>query len=313
MNTKTIITIFKKELKDTIRDRRTLLAMVVMPMLLMPVMTIGMFKFMEYQMEKQAEKIVKISIIEKGEAPVLVEMIKNEEKIEIVETDGKIKKAITDGDLDLGIIIPENFQENIANQEIASITVIQKSTNSDSESALARISFLVANFNDQLLQERFVDQEINPKILSRVVIVPEDMATEKETGGFILGLIIPLFIVLWSITGGQYTAIDVSAGEKERKTLESLLLTPVKRMDIVFGKFLTVSTVALVSVIVAIGSFYAALIYSGGFGPIMQNGQSSGAESIAVNFSIDPQAILLLLAVSCLILNRLSGFSLCLW
>ena len=299
---KTILTIFKKELKDTIRDRRTLMAMVVMPMLLMPVMTIGMFKFMEYQVEKQGEKVVKISIIEKGEAPALIEMIKNQEKIEIVETDGEIKDAVTNGDLDLGIIIPENFQENIDNQEVAGIAIIKKSTNLDSESALARVSFLVANFNDQLLQERFADQEINPEILSKVIIIPEDVATEKETGGFLLGLIIPLFIVMWAITGGQYTAIDVSAGEKERKTLESLLLTPVKRMDIVFGKFLTVSAVALTSVIVAIGSFYVALIYSGGFGSMMQDGQSSGAEGIvesaAINFSIEPQAVLLLLAVS---------------
>ncbi len=297
-----IITIFKKELKDTIRDRRTLMAMVVMPMLLMPVMTIGMFKFMEYQVEKQGEKVVKISVIKEGEESVLVEMIENQEKIEIVEMDGEIKDAVASGDLDLGIIIPENFQENIDNQEVAEITVIQKSTNLDSASALARIAFLVANFNEQILQERFVDQEINPKVLSKAVIVPEDVATEKETSGFILGLMIPLFIVMWAIVGGQYTAIDVSAGEKERKTLESLLLTPAKRMEIVFGKFLTVSTVALVSVIVAIGSFYVALIYSGGFGPMAMNGQSSSAEgmaeSIAVNFSIEPQAIFLLLAVS---------------
>lgn len=312
------------------------MAMVVMPMLLMPVMTIGMFKFMDYQIEKQAEKVVKISIIGESEAPVLVEMIKDQEKIEIVEfvssessardSDGagrtgdfdgaskfsagdydgagsnEMKKAIADGDLDLGIIIPENFQENINNQEIAEITIVQKSTNMDSESALARMSFIVANFNDQILQERFADQKIDPKVLSKVVIVPEDTATEKETGGFILGLIIPLFIVMWSIMGGQYTAIDVSAGEKERKTLESLLLTPIKRMEIVFGKFLAVSTVALTSVIVSIGSFYVALIYSGGFGPMAVNGQSSGAEgmaeSIAVNFSIEPLAILLLLVVS---------------
>ena len=253
-------------------------------------------------MEKQGEKVVKISIIEKGEAPALIEMIENQEKIEIVETDGEIKDAVTNGDLDLGIIIPENFQENIDNQEVAGIAIIKKSTNLDSESALTRVSFLVANFNDQILQERFADQEINPEILSKVIIIPEDVATEKETGGFLLGLIIPLFIVMWAITGGQYTAIDVSAGEKERKTLESLLLTPVKRMDIVFGKFLTVSTVALTSVIVAIGSFYVALIYSGGFGSMMQDGQSSGAEGIvesaAINFSIEPQAVLLLLVVS---------------
>ncbi len=278
------------------------MAMVVMPMLLMPVMTIGMFKFMDYQMEEQAKKVVKVSIIEEGKAPALVEMIKGQEKIEIVETEGEMKKAIADGDLDLGIIIPENFQENIDDQKIAEITIVQKSTNMDSESALARMSFITADFNDQILQKRFADQKIDPKVLSKVVIVPEDMATEKETGGFILGLIIPLFIVMWSIMGGQYTAIDVSAGEKERKTLESLLLTPIKRMEIVFGKFLAVSTVSLTSVIISIGSFYVALIYSGGFGPMAINGQSSGAEgmagSIAVNFSIEPLAILLLILVS---------------
>ena len=299
---KTILTIWKKEIRDTIRDRRTLLAMVIMPMFLMPVLTIGLFKFMDYQMEKQAEKVVKVSIVEKGEASVLIGMIRSQEKIEIVETNNNIKKAIADGDLDLGIIIPENFQENIKNQEVVEITIIQKSTNIDSESALARIYFLVANFNNQMLQERFADQEISPKILSKVVVVSEDVASEKETGGFILGLMIPLFIVMWSIMGGQYTAIDVSAGEKERKTLEALLFVPIKRMDIVLGKFLAVSTVSLTSVIVSIGSFYIALIYSGGFGPMTTNTQGLGAEkmaeSIIVNFSIDPQAILILLVIS---------------
>ncbi|MEA2097725.1 MAG: ABC transporter permease [Patescibacteria group bacterium] len=329
---KTILTIWKKEIRDTIRDRRTLLAMVVMPMFLMPVLTIGLFKFMDYQMEKQAEKIVKVSIVEEGEAPAFVEMIKNEDKIEIVEfvssessardsdgarvlskfstensdwageTNNNIKEAIAEGNLDLGIIIPENFQENIKSQEVVEITIIQKSTNMDSESALARIYFLVASFNDELLQERFADQEINPKILSKVVVVPEDVASEKETGGFILGLMIPLFIVMWSIMGGQYTAIDVSAGEKERKTLESLLFVPLKRIDIVLGKFLAVSTVSLTSVIISIGSFYIALIYSGGFGPMSTNikglDTEKMAESVVVNFSIDPQAILILLVVS---------------
>ena len=331
---KTILTIWKKELKDTIRDRRTLLVMIMMPMFLMPLLTIGMFKFMDYQMEKQSEKVVKISINEEGEAPVFVKMIEEQEKIEIVEiedissesstrdpdgaglkdvssefftkdsseTEDKMKKAIADGDLDLGIIIPENFQENIKSQEIAEIIIIQKSTNMDSESALARISSLVTNFNDQILQERFVDQEISPKILAKVVVIPKNVASEKETGGFILGLIIPLFIVMWSIMGGQYTAIDVSAGEKERKTLESLLFIPLKRIDIVLGKFLAVSTVSLTSVIISIGSFYVALIYSGGFGPMAMSGQELSAEkmaeSVVVNFSIDPQTILILLVIS---------------
>jgi sodium transport system permease protein len=172
-----------------------------------------------------------------------------------------------------------------------------------SSTALAEFSAIVSNFNKQLVQQRFVQQNINPAVLSNVAVVPEDAATQKEVGGFVLGFLIPLFIVMWAIVGGQYTAIDVSAGEKERKTLEALLLTPVKRIDIVFGKFLAVSTVALVSIVAAITSLYATFIYAGKAGiPLGSSINGSGAVASAVSgsfsFSVDPQVAVLLFVVS---------------
>lgn len=306
MNIKNIITIWKKELKDTVRDRRTLVAMVLMPMFLMPAMTIGMFKFMDKIMEDQAKQTVKIVLSGEENSPQLTEMIKSREKLEIISIDKDAKEAVREEEIDAAVIIPLDFQEKIKNQESASIDLIIKSTNTKSANVMNILTAVMTEFDNQILQRRFSEQNIDPKILSKVSVLPEDVATEKETGGFVLGFLIPLFIVMWSIVGGQYTAIDVSAGEKERKTLESLLLTSVKRRDIVFGKFLAVSSVALVSVIVAIGSFYTALIYAGGFGPIDATG-SGMAGSVAVNFSIEPQAILLLLAVSVFLILMFSA------
>lgn len=303
---KTILTIWKKELKDTIRDRRTLVAMVLMPMFLMPAVTIGMFKFMDKIMKDQEKQSVKIVLLGEKNSPQLTEMIKSQEKLEIVSINKDAKEAVKEEEIDAAIIIPKDFQEKIKNQESANVNLMIKSTNTKSANVTNILSAVIAEFDGQVLRKRFSDQNIDPKILSKVSVLSEDVATEKETGGFVLGFLIPMFIVMWSIVGGQYTAIDVSAGEKERKTLESLLLTSVRRRDIVFGKFLAVSSVALVSVIIAIGSFYAALIYAGGFGPMNTTGNGRTG-TVAVNFSIDLQAIFLLLAVSIFLILMFSA------
>jgi len=280
--------------------------MILMPMILMPLLTIGMFKFMEKIMKDQEKQTVKIVLSGEENSSQLAEMIKSREKLEIVSIDKDAKEAVKEEEIDGAVFIPEDFQEKIENQESANVNLIIKSTNTKSANVTTILSAIITEFDNQVLQKRFSKQNIDPKILSKVSVLPEDVATDKETGGFVLGFLIPLFIVMWSIVGGQYTAIDVSAGEKERKTLESLLLTSVKRRDIVLGKFLAVSSVALVSVVVAIGSFYAALIYAGGFGPMNTTG-SGIAGSVAVNFSIEPQAILLLLAVSVFLILMFSA------
>ena len=303
---KNIITICKKELKDTVRDRRTLVAMVLMPLLLIPVMTIGMFKFMEKIMEDQKNQTVKIVLSGEENSSQLSGMIRSREKLEIVQIDKDAREAVIDEEIDAVIVIPEGFQEKIENEEAVNLELIRKSTNTKSENVIFIISAITEVYNSQILQERFSDQSINPAVLSKVTVVPEDVATEKETGGFVLGFLIPLFIVMWSIMGGQYTAIDVSAGEKERKTLESLLLTPVKRAEIVIGKFLAVSAVALVSVVIAIGSFYVALLYAGGLGPMNTTG-NAGVGDVAVSFSIDPQALAILFVVSIFLILMFSA------
>lgn len=305
MNFKNIKTIWKKEVRDTVRDRRTMLSMILIPMLLIPVILVGMFKFMESQQKAQEQKTVKVALVGEGYAPEIADAFKKDKRMEIVTLDEDIDKAVADGRLDAAIVIPESFAEDIRSERPAGIQFVEKSTNLNAMNVYSVISSAVAEYNNNLLQQRFSSAGVNPKILTGAKVETKDVATSQETSGFILALIIPMFIVIYSIVGGQYTAIDVSAGEKERKTLEALLLTPARRVEIVMGKFLAVSTVALVSIVIAIGSLYVSFSSVGNIGSSMQS-TNMGATSAAVSgasipnldFSVDPQAALLLFAVS---------------
>ncbi len=307
-----ITTIWKKELKDTIRDRRTILTMIILPMLLMPILMIGMGKFIEYQISSSEEKIIKIAIVNEDKAPQFVELINDNEKIEIIDIDNDIREAVRNDEIQAGIIIPDSITELVDSQQAIELTVLRNSINLDSGFAFSRISLIANDYNNQLIFSRFDEQEIDPSILSGLMVREEDVATDKETGGFGLGFLLPLFIIIWSIVGGQYTAVDISAGEKERKTLESLLLTPASRFQIVIGKFFAVSTAALTSVIVAIGSMYAAIKV---FGPgLFGQGVNGAPEGTAIanelNFSIDPTAIIIIFCTSILLVLLFSALQL---
>jgi len=299
MNTKNIITIWKKEIKDTVRDRRTLISMVLIPILLLPVIMIGMFKLIDSQTKSQEEKTVKVAIANKEAAPQIADAIAKNGKVEIVPVAGDMEAAVAKEEVDAAVVIPADFQNLVASQKPAELELISKSTNLNSSNVAAIVAATVADFNKQLLGDRFSAQGINPEILSNVTVVNRDAATAKETSGYILGLMIPLFIVIYSIAGGQYTAIDVSAGEKERKTLEALFLTPARRVEIVLGKFLAVATVALTSIVLAIGSLYASFSYVGNMGQSMSTELGTGGVGVgALKFSVEPQAAILLFAVS---------------
>lgn len=306
-----ILTIWKKEINDTIRDRRTLMAMILIPLLMMPLLIVGMGKLIEYQIKKGTEQTVKIMIANKENSPLLFDLIKKQDKIEIIENEANYKEAVAEEKLDAAAVIPPNFENDLANLKPVKIKILIKSTNEKYGSALAKIEAAIKELNDKTLKDRFSAQKVNTAILSDISIEQEDTATQKERGGFGLGFILPIFIVIWAITGGQYTAIDVSAGEKERKTLEALLLTPVKRFTLVLGKFLAVATTALVSVIVSLGSLYFSIKFFG-IGPISGSGKFQSAnpaspQGAIFDFSIDMQTLGLIFIVSLLLVFLFSA------
>jgi len=303
---RSIFIIWQKELRDTIRDKRTLISSIVLPMVLMPLLIVGMFKLIEYEEKKTEEKVVKIAIENADTAPDLIEILRNDEKIEIVEMPDDIQKALKDNLLDLVVTIPPSFDDQIANQETATIEAKKNSLNLYSGTALAKIQIAIQLYNNTILADRFSDLAVAPSILNLVTIEAQEVASDQELGGFGLSMLLPMFIVMWAIVGGQYAAIDVSAGEKERKTLESLLLTPVKRLHIVIGKYLTVVTTALISVIVSLGSIYVSILVFG-FGLTETATANSQTQELSLDFSLDLRTFIILFVVSLLLVFLFSA------
>lgn len=252
-----IRTICFKEILDSLRDRRTLLTSVLLPVLLMPGIMIGSIKFQEYQIKQSEEKPVVISLEHQTEAPTLVAFLKQQPKVEIQQT-SDYAADLDSGKISAYLSFSPALEKDIQQGTPIEIRVIQKSSNINTTTAAAKVFTFLQAFNRNEAALRLKSKGLDSKVLDAVIPVPVDIASSQEKSGFFLGLLLPMFIVLFALVGGMYIAIDVSAGEKERKTLEALLLTPATRLQIVAGKFAAVALTASTTIILSLASMYAA-------------------------------------------------------
>ncbi|MBI2859645.1 MAG: ABC transporter permease [Chloroflexi bacterium] len=290
------LAILRKELRDTLRDRRTLISMIIMPVLLMPALILGIGWFAEMQSRESQEKEMKLGIVNGPAAVELVTYVASHDKTAIIEIGAEPEKAVRDGKVDLAISIPANWHEMVKSHAPVTLTVLYNSTKSDTSVMLARLNAVLKQYIDTLVDIRMRENGLDMSILVTPTPVLQDVATSQERGGSMLGFLLPMFLVLWAITGGMYTAIDISAGEKERKTLEPLLTTPVSRLDIVLGKLSAVSVTSLTSITLALASLYAGIAWFGNAGIL---GPQTGAD--AVNLTVAPGGLAIMFAVGILL------------
>ncbi|MDD5342060.1 MAG: ABC transporter permease [Patescibacteria group bacterium] len=311
---KNVFTIWKKELKDNIRDRRTLMSTIILPMVLMPGIIVGMGKFTMAQIKNAQEQAVIIGVVNEAVAQDFVTILRQLPKVEVKALAGDFQAEVKNKKVDAAVVFPDNFQSAIKAEEPVVAEVYRNSLNSKSSTALARLTTAVTQYNQLILQGRLGSKNITPEIQNGLSLQAKEVATEQELGGFGLSYLLPLFIIMWAVIGGQNAAVDTSAGEKERKTLEALILTPVSRLQIVFGKFLAVATAALTSEIVALGSMYAVFAFGGAdFFTAATSSQASGviqSNTSSINFSLEPQAVAIMFGVSILLVMLFSALNL---
>ncbi|XOU94645.1 MAG: ABC transporter permease [Candidatus Kerfeldbacteria bacterium] len=286
---KEIFTVWKKELIDNFRDRRTLITAIMMPIILMPLMLIGTFKLQEYQVNQAEEKTTIIGINKQESAPSLISYLEEQDKVELVYGIGNYKNDIDDGTINVYIEVEEDFETVLSSQGIADVSLYLKSSNIDSSTAVSKVNLFLNTFNQIIGVSRLSEQGIDPNIIQGLAINIEDISTAEERGGFIVGLLLPMFIVIFAIVGGMYIAIDVSAGEKERKTLEALLLAPISRFKLVMGKYLAVTTMASITIILSLISMSVAFSV---YPPDL-----AGLGEVVINLNITSVSIMLIIGI----------------
>ncbi len=236
-------TIMRKELLDTLRDKRTILMMVAVPVLLYPCMLLLGIELATLHKGKLDRAVSRVGI--ESDAPELLkEWLSGTEKIAWMDSDNP-RADLDARKLDAVLSSPPGFRETLDKGGSATVEVLYDSTEFASHSAENRLYDALQKTRDTLRDQRLEKAGLSKEYAQPIVAKSVDTAPAAKTTGFLLGMLIPVMLVVTIALGAFYPAVDLTAGEKERGTFETLLSTPAAKSDIVFGKFATVFILAM--------------------------------------------------------------------
>ena len=259
-----IFSIFKKELTDVLRDRRTLFFMIVIPVIVMPLILIGSIKFQEYQSKKSDEKVLNIGLINKTSDSQIRDYLLDQKGVYLVEDIDldSLELGIKNDSLQGGLYIHKNFINDISANAMGKVEVYYKSSDLMSK-AKNRIYNALDIYKNEVVSERLSEFNVDKGLLEPLDIINKDMSTKKETIGKAVGGLIPYMLVIFIFLGAMYPAIDLGAGEKERGSLETLLSSPATKFEITVGKLMVVSLAGMVSGLISVVGISAPFYFIG--------------------------------------------------
>ena len=257
-----IFSIFKKELTDVLRDRRTLFFMIAMPVIVMPLIFIGSLKFQEYQNKKSEEKILNIALVNESGETKIRDYILNQKGVNLIEDidADSLEAGIKSDSLQGGLYIGKNFLNNISTNQMGAVEIYYKSSDLMSK-AKRRINNALEQYKNEIVTDRLSQYNLGQDLLEPIEIINRDMSTKKETVGKLVGGLIPYMLVMFIFLGAMYPAIDLGAGEKERGSLETLLSSPATKFEITVGKLMVVSLTGLVSGLISVVGITAPMYF----------------------------------------------------
>jgi sodium transport system permease protein len=294
MNWQHILTIYQKELTDSLRDRRTLVSMFLIPSLLMPLIVLGSITIMTRVIRQAQQEATTLIVLGGKDSPAVVAALKAEKKFQMVDAGADYKRAISEKHVRVAVEIPAGFEASLKGGESKTVMLYHYEGEMKSGMGAGEVERFFNNLRDKTVQTRLADRGLTADLVKPFEVKRQNVAPPEKVGGNIFGGIVPYFIILLCFTGAMYPAIDLTAGEKERGTMETLLCSPVHRVNIVLGKFLMVMTASVATIAVSLFSSSASLLIGG---PIMA-GRSFGAAAKAAAGStgpiptIDPAGIL---------------------
>ena len=257
---KKIIVIFKKEFKDILRDRRTIMMMVVMPILLIYVFINLSITLSRSQTRKAEEKTLKVALLSKENIENFRTILEKQKNIiikEDVEAD-KINGLIQEEKLDFAVVFEADFDRKVKERKSGNVDLYFKGSIENSI-AKKRIHDSLKEYEQELLTVRLEALNLDHSFVEPLKIDEKDLSTQKEKIGESIGGLLPYFFIIFCFLGAMYPAIDLGAGEKERATIETLLTSPASRMQIVLGKFFVITCTGIISALISILALYLAL------------------------------------------------------
>ena len=250
--------VFKKEIKELLRDRKTLFFMIALPLLIFPVL-IGVAGFVSKQaMDKAESQVLNYALVGGQYAPEIVENLQQPDKFKRVEIseDADYTTIIRDETVDFVLVIPENYSSNVLENGQTNIKLYFNDAGLNL--VYRRVNEIVKSQSELFQQSAFsvlgLDETQQLALIEPIILEKVNTADDRENWGEKIGGMLPYVLFLLCLTGAMAPATDIGAGEKERGTLETLLISPIDRNKIVMGKFLTIGFAGTMTALLTVGS-----------------------------------------------------------
>jgi len=262
-----IFIIFRKEIKEILRDRKTLFFMILFPTIVVPLLLNAMTNFMARTRAKARTEVLSYAIFGADQLPELANAFSSNKEFTRVDlpTESAIKDAIANHAIRFAIVIPANAERDLSDGKQVRIDLLFDNASVTSR-ARQRAENVVFGFGKTCISKRLArlgvtDIEEQRRLMDPIMLNETGTAEVRQVMGERVGGFLPYMFILFCFLGSMYPAIDLGAGEKERGTLETLLLAPVPRASLVLGKFLVVFACGVTSALLSLSSLGVWLLY----------------------------------------------------
>jgi sodium transport system permease protein len=257
---RTLLSVFAKEVVDNFRDRRTLASALIMGPLFGPMLFALVINLSIERSLSSSDETMDLPVIGQEHAPNLMRFVESR-NINIV--DGPVDRAaaiaaVKAGAHDVVVLIPEGFAGQLAEGTPARVEVIADQANRQAERDARRARNALGAYSRELAAVRLLARGVSPTVMRPINVDDVDVSTPSGRSAMLLGMM-SYFFIFAMLMGGMYLAIDSTAGERERGSLEPLLALPVTRDQLILGKIAATCVFMAVSLMLSLWSFFFAL------------------------------------------------------
>lgn len=300
--------VFKKEVKDLTRDKRTIFSSILLPMLLVPLLNIimggGAAKFTKDINENVTITLSQASNTADAKQLVQEKLLRNNSNLVLVEVDDPLE-ALKNEQIRCILDFENGFAQKLEQGEPFRIILQYDESKTKSQASVDIVTEAINKFGAEIVAERIAALGLNGDILKPVVIDRNNVSENKQGSNMMLLMLLPMMIGLLVSIGGIPAATDLVAGEKERNTFEPLLTTMPDRGSILIGKYLTVTLFSFVSVVAIVAGIAIGYL-------INPNTLTMGMDSQISGFELPPLAVVLVLIITVALGMTFSGIQIAL-
>ncbi|MGI9270236.1 MAG: ABC transporter permease [Woeseiaceae bacterium] len=289
---RTLLSVFTKEVIDNLRDRRTLASALLMGPLLGPLLFAFVINLSIERSLSDIDSAMELPVIGAELAPNLVRFLESR-NIDVIagpsDRDSAIA-AVKTGEVDIVVVIPAAFAEQLSDGVPAKVELISDQADQEADRDARRARNAIRAYNQQIVALRLVGRGVSPLVVQAINVDDVDVSTPSGRSGILLGMM-SYFFIFAMLMGGMYLAIDTTAGERERGSLEPLLSLPVTRERLMLGKVAATCLFMAMSLMLSLWSFFFALKFM----PLEQLGMTPNfgpAVVIAAFFVLAPFILL---------------------